>query len=102
MLPYVIFGYSIGGYFMLCCHMLFLVILLVAIVGYSIGGYCWLFYWCLLLVILLVSIVGYSIGGYWCLFYWWCRNFSFGFMTKAKVCKVVSQEGSLGVKSHAP
>jgi hypothetical protein len=30
------------------------------------------------------------------------RNPSLGFVTKARVCKVASQEGSLGVTSHAP
>ncbi len=31
-----------------------------------------------------------------------CHNLSLGFTTKARVCKVVSQEGSLGVTPHAP
>jgi len=31
-----------------------------------------------------------------------CRNPSFGLATKAKVCKVTSQEGSLGITPHAP
>ncbi len=31
-----------------------------------------------------------------------CRNPSFGFATKAKGCKVMGQEGSLGVVLHAP
>jgi hypothetical protein len=31
-----------------------------------------------------------------------CHNPSFGFATKARGCKVASQEGNPGVKSHAP
>jgi len=30
-----------------------------------------------------------------------CRNLSLGFTTKARACKVVSQEGSPGATSHA-
>ncbi len=31
-----------------------------------------------------------------------CRNPSFGLATKAKVCKVAGQEGSLGITPHVP
>jgi len=31
-----------------------------------------------------------------------CHNPSLGLTTKARACKVVGQEGSLGVTSHAP
>jgi hypothetical protein len=31
-----------------------------------------------------------------------CRNPSFGLTTKARACKVVGQEGSLGIMPHAP
>jgi hypothetical protein len=31
-----------------------------------------------------------------------CRNPNLGFATKARGCKVASQEGDLGVTSHAP
>jgi hypothetical protein len=31
-----------------------------------------------------------------------CRNPNFGLTTKARGCKVVSQEGNLGVILHAP
>jgi hypothetical protein len=31
-----------------------------------------------------------------------CPNPSLGLATKARACKVVGQEGSLGVTSHAP
>ncbi len=31
-----------------------------------------------------------------------CHNLSFGLVTKARACKVASQEGSLGVTLHAP
>jgi len=31
-----------------------------------------------------------------------CRNPSLGLVTKAKACKVMGQEGSPGVTSHAP
>jgi hypothetical protein len=31
-----------------------------------------------------------------------CRNLSLGLATKAKACKVVRQEGNLGVTFHAP
>ncbi len=30
------------------------------------------------------------------------RNLNLGLATKARVCKVVGQEGSLGITSHAP
>ncbi len=32
----------------------------------------------------------------------WCCNLSLGLVTKAKTNKVASQEGSMGVMSHAP
>jgi hypothetical protein len=38
--------------------------------------------------------------GQWC--YGKCCNLNFGFATKAKACKVVSQEGSPGITPHAP
>jgi hypothetical protein len=31
-----------------------------------------------------------------------CCNLSFGFVTKARVCRGASQEGSLGITFHAP
>jgi hypothetical protein len=37
-----------------------------------------------------------------CMHYLNCRNLSFGLATKARGCKVASQEGSLGVMPHAP
>jgi hypothetical protein len=33
---------------------------------------------------------------------WCCHNPNLGLVTKAKACKVASQEGSPGVTSHAP
>ncbi len=42
-----------------------------------------------------------------CLFRWSqrelrCHNFSLGLTTKVRACKVVAQEGSLGITLHAP
>ncbi len=37
-----------------------------------------------------------------CMHYLNCRNPSFGLATKARGCKVASQEGSPGVMPHAP
>jgi hypothetical protein len=31
-----------------------------------------------------------------------CRNLNLGLVTKARACKGASQEGSMGVTSHAP
>jgi len=41
------------------------------------------------------TLTSYSSGGEY-------RNLSLGFATKGRGCKVVSQEGSPRVKSHAP